>query len=136
MTQLAVNGWVYLEIRKGMYRLKQAGLLPNHLLQKRLKPFGYHPARHTPSLWLHSTKPMAFSLVIDNFAAKYITEADARHPRNALLRQIISLLNYFNSQKPRARQHGRTDKSKRPESHPAKERARARLRCCKTEPNY
>jgi hypothetical protein len=30
----------------------------------------------------------------------------------------------------------RTDKSKRPESHPTKERACACLRCRKTEPNY
>jgi hypothetical protein len=50
LTHLAVNGWVYLEIRKGMYDLKQAGLLANQLLQKRLKPFGYHQARHTPGL--------------------------------------------------------------------------------------
>jgi hypothetical protein len=41
LTRLAVNGWVYLEIRKGMYGLKQAGLLANQLLHKRLKPFGY-----------------------------------------------------------------------------------------------
>jgi hypothetical protein len=33
-------------------------------------------------------------------------------------------------------QRGRTDKSKRPESHPTKECARARVRCLKTEPNY
>jgi hypothetical protein len=85
-THLVVNGWVYLEIRKGMYGLKQAGLLANQLLQKRLKPFGYHPARHTPGLWLHSTKPTAFSLVVDNFAVKYVTKADAHHLRNALLR--------------------------------------------------
>jgi hypothetical protein len=37
---LAVNGWVYIEIRKGMYGLKQAGLLTNQLSQKRLAPFG------------------------------------------------------------------------------------------------
>jgi hypothetical protein len=41
LKRLAVNGWVYLKIRKGMYGLKQAGLLENQLLQKRLKPFGY-----------------------------------------------------------------------------------------------
>jgi hypothetical protein len=35
-----------------------------------------------------------------------------------------------------ARPHGRTDKSKRPESHPTKECARARVRCLKTEPSY
>jgi hypothetical protein len=40
ITALAVDGWVYIEIRKGMYGLKQAGLLANQLLQKRLSPFG------------------------------------------------------------------------------------------------
>jgi hypothetical protein len=44
---LAVDGWVYIKIRKGMYGLKQAGLLPNKLLQTRLAPFGYYP-RATP----------------------------------------------------------------------------------------
>jgi hypothetical protein len=43
LTGLAVNGWVYMEIRKGMYGLKQAGLLANQLLQKSLKTFGYYP---------------------------------------------------------------------------------------------
>jgi hypothetical protein len=30
---LAIDSWVYIEIRKGMYGLKQAGLLANQLLQ-------------------------------------------------------------------------------------------------------
>jgi hypothetical protein len=33
---LAVDGWVHIKIRKGMYGLKQAGLLANQLLQIRL----------------------------------------------------------------------------------------------------
>jgi hypothetical protein len=37
---------------------------------------------------------------------------------------------------PQMRAHGRTDKSKRPESHPTKECAHACVRCLKTEPNY
>jgi hypothetical protein len=41
---LAVDGWVYIEIRKGMHGLKQAGLLANQLLQTCLAPFGYYPA--------------------------------------------------------------------------------------------
>jgi hypothetical protein len=85
LKRLAVNGWVYLEIRKGMYGLKQAGLLANQLLQKRLKPFGYYPARHTPGLWFHNTKPTAFSLVVDDFAVKYVTKSDANHLHDALL---------------------------------------------------
>jgi hypothetical protein len=41
LQELAVGSWVYIEIRKGMYSLKQAGLLTNQLLQHRLAPFGY-----------------------------------------------------------------------------------------------
>jgi hypothetical protein len=85
LKRLAVSGWVYLEIRKGMYGLKQAGLLANQLLQKRLKPFVYYPARHMPGQWLHSTKPKSFSLAVDDFAVKYVTKSDANHLRDALL---------------------------------------------------
>jgi hypothetical protein len=72
LTALALNSWVYTETRKGMYGLKQAGLLANQLLQKRLLPFGYYPAHHTPGLWLHKTRPIAFSLIVDDFAVKYV----------------------------------------------------------------
>jgi hypothetical protein len=85
LKRLTVNGWVYLEIQKGMYGLKQAGLLANQLLQKRLKPFGNCPERHTPGLWLHNTKQTAFSLVVDDFAVKYVTKSDANHLCDALL---------------------------------------------------
>jgi hypothetical protein len=50
LNALAVDGWVYIEIRKGMYGLKQSGLLANQLLQTRLAPFGYYPARHTGTM--------------------------------------------------------------------------------------
>jgi hypothetical protein len=69
---LPVDGWDYIEIRKVMYGLKQAGLLANQLLQKLLVPFGYYPARHTPGLWLHKSRPIAFSLVVDDVAVKYV----------------------------------------------------------------
>jgi hypothetical protein len=59
LTALAVDGWVDIEIRKGVYVLKQAGLIANQLLQKRLSPFCYYPARHTPGLWLHKTRAIA-----------------------------------------------------------------------------
>jgi hypothetical protein len=72
LNALAVDGWVYIEIRKGMYGLKQAGLLANQLLQTRLAPFGYYPAQHTPGLWLHKTRPISFTLVVDDFAVKYV----------------------------------------------------------------
>jgi hypothetical protein len=82
---LAVDGWVYIEIRKGVYGLKQAGLLANQLLQSRLATFGYYPSRHTPGLWFHKTRPISFTLVVDDFAVKYLGKHHAEHLRNALL---------------------------------------------------
>jgi hypothetical protein len=72
LNALAVDGWVCIEIRKGMYGLKQAVLLANQLLQTRLAPFGYYRARHTPGLCLHKTRPISFSLVVDYFTVKYV----------------------------------------------------------------
>jgi hypothetical protein len=86
LNALAVDGWVYIEIRKGMYGLKQAVLLANQLLQTRLAPFGYYPARHTPGLWLHKTQSISFTLVVDDFAVKCVGKQHAEHLRNALLK--------------------------------------------------
>jgi hypothetical protein len=86
LNALAVDGWVYIEIRKGVYGLKQAGLLANQLLQTRLASFVYYPARHTPGLWLHKTRPIYFSLVVDDFAVKYVGKQHADHLRNSLLK--------------------------------------------------
>jgi hypothetical protein len=70
LNALAVDGWVNIEIRKGMYGLKQAALLANQSLQTRLAPFGYYPAQHKPGLWLYKTQPISFTLVVDYFAVK------------------------------------------------------------------
>jgi hypothetical protein len=83
---IAVDGWVCIEIRKGMYGLKQAGILANQFLQNRLAPFRYYPARHTPGLWLQKTRPISFSLIVNDFAVKYVGKKHADHLRNALLR--------------------------------------------------
>jgi hypothetical protein len=85
LAALAISGWVYIEIRKGMYGLKQAGLLANQLLQTRLAPFGYYPARYTQGLWLHKTRPISFTLVVDDFSVQYVGKQHAEHLRNALL---------------------------------------------------
>jgi hypothetical protein len=86
LNALAVDGWVYIKIRKGMYSLKQAGLLANQLLQTCLAPFGYYPARHAPGLWLHKTRPISFTLVVDDFAVKYVGMQHIDHLQNALLK--------------------------------------------------
>jgi hypothetical protein len=86
LNALTVDGWVYIDVRKGMYGLKQAGLLSNQLLQTRLAPIGYYPARHTPGLWLHHTRLIAFTLVVNDFSVKYMGKQHADHLRDALLK--------------------------------------------------
>jgi hypothetical protein len=68
-----------------MYGFKQAGLLTNQILQKRLAPFGNYSSRHTPGLWLHKTGQLVFSLIMDYFAVKYMGKQCVDHLRDALL---------------------------------------------------
>jgi hypothetical protein len=45
------DGFVYCEIRKGMYGLPQAGIIAQQLLETRLAVHGYHQSTTTPGLW-------------------------------------------------------------------------------------
>ena len=61
------NGWVYINIWKGMYGLPQAGIISNKQLTKHLAPFGYLPTLHTPGLWKHDTPPSSSRLLLTIF---------------------------------------------------------------------
>ena len=50
---IAHNGKVYVEIRHGMYRLPQAGILAKKQLICFLGCYGYSHVPHTPGLWHH-----------------------------------------------------------------------------------
>ena len=78
------NGYVYMQIERGMYGLPQAGILANKLLRKRLEPHGYYEVDHTPGLWRHKTLPVQFTLVVDDFGVKYQGKENAMHLINAL----------------------------------------------------
>jgi len=78
------KGHVYVEIRRGMYGLPQAGKLANVQLQNFLEPHGYHPCPITPGLWTHTTCDIWFTLVVDDFAVCYMAKADADHLMTAL----------------------------------------------------
>ncbi len=73
------DGYVYIEVTKGMYGLPQAGLLANELLEKRLNEHGYKQSKLIPGLWKHDTQDITFTLVVDDFGVKYIAKADAIH---------------------------------------------------------
>ena len=70
LTAIAINGYVWAEVRKGMYGLPQAGILANQLLQRKLEPHGYRPVPITPGLWTHDTRKLQFALVVDDFGLK------------------------------------------------------------------
>ena len=53
--------------------------MANKLLKERLAPAGYYEVRHTPGLWKHVTRPVAFSLVVDDFGVKYVGKENADH---------------------------------------------------------
>ena len=80
----AYQGHVWLEIRKAIYGLPQAGILANKQLRTRLAKHGYFEVNHTPGLWRHVTRPVQFSLVVDDFGVKYVGEENAQHLINAI----------------------------------------------------
>ena len=81
---LVHNGHVYVEIRRGMYGLPQAGKIANDQLQQFLLPHGYQPCAFTPGLWRHVTRDIRFTLVVDDFAVRYTNDVDANHLLAAL----------------------------------------------------
>ena len=78
------DGWVYLEIRKGMPGLKQACRIANDRIKAQLAHFGFAPVPRTLALWKHTTKPIMFSLFVDDFGVKYIGKENADHLIQAL----------------------------------------------------
>ena len=79
LDKLAKNGFVYLEMRRAVWGLPQAGILANKLLRKRLLPHGYYECKHTPGLWRHLTRPISFTLVVDDFGVKYMGREHVEH---------------------------------------------------------
>jgi hypothetical protein len=67
LNALAKDGWVYIEMRWLVWGLPQAGILANKRLRWKLAPFGYHKCTNTPGLWRHESRPITFTLVVDDF---------------------------------------------------------------------
>ena len=73
------DGHVYVECRRGMYGLPQAGILAQKLLEERLSAKGYRQSTLTPGFWTHEWRPISFTLVVDDFGVKYVGEEHAEH---------------------------------------------------------
>ena len=66
-------------MRQAVWRLPQAGILASKLLQKRLALHGYYECKQTPGLWKHTSQPISFTLVVDDFGVKYTQQEDIDH---------------------------------------------------------
>jgi hypothetical protein len=78
------EGWVYIEIRKGMYGLPQAGIIARQLLKKRLSEKGYYQCQRTPGLWRHVWRCIVFCLVVDDVGIKVTNMDNIHHLTSAL----------------------------------------------------
>ena len=80
LRDLVTDGFVYVEIRRGIYGLPQAGRIANDQLVTFLAPHGYHPVPITPGLMRHDTRDIFFTLVVkDDLGIKYTDRVDADH---------------------------------------------------------
>jgi hypothetical protein len=79
LNELAFEGWVHIEMRRAVWGLPQAGILANKRLRRKLAPFGYSESVNTPGLWTHESRPISFTLVVDDFGVKYVTQDDVDH---------------------------------------------------------
>ena len=94
---LSSDGWVYLEIRKGMPGLKQDGRIANNQLKAQLTHFGFAPVTRTPAIWKHNTKPIILSLVVDDFGVKNIGKENADHLIQSLQKLYTISINWTGS---------------------------------------
>ncbi len=70
---------VFIEVRKGMYGLPQAGILAQKLLEERLNKHGYMQNQSIPGLRTHQLRLISFTFVIDDFGIKYVGQEHAMH---------------------------------------------------------
>ena len=53
--------------------------IANKRLQRKLAPFEYSECVNTPRLWKHDTRPILFTLVVEDFGVKYVSKEDVNH---------------------------------------------------------
>ena len=78
------SGYAYVEIKKGMYGLKEDGIISYKRLVRNLQPHGYAPVAHTHGIWTHTNLPTTFTLAVDNFGIKFFAADNATHLLDAL----------------------------------------------------
>jgi hypothetical protein len=76
---VASDGFLYIRLKGAMFGLKQAGIISNLELIKRLAVDAYVPCKHTPGLFKHKERNLYFCLIVDDFFVDYHYKSDADH---------------------------------------------------------
>ncbi len=79
LNELGLDGRVYIEMRRAVWGLPQAGILANKRLYRKLAPFGYYKSINTPGLWRHESRPLTFTLMVNNFGVKFVNKDNVDH---------------------------------------------------------
>ena len=58
------------------------------MLAKILNKDGYYQAKHTKGLWLHKTKSISFTMIVDDFGCCYNKREDVEDLINLLKKRI------------------------------------------------
>ena len=72
LAEKAHNRYIYTRVTNGLYGIPQAGCIAHEALLKYLDPYGYHPSSKNPGLWKHISRPIKYTLVVDDFGVKYL----------------------------------------------------------------
>ena len=90
------NGFVLMEISKGIYGLPQAGKLAQDRLVTHLATHDYIQCVNTPCLFVHRTNGVAFTLVVDDFLIKFKERSAVEHLFSAL-RELYTITTDFST---------------------------------------
>jgi hypothetical protein len=78
------NSSIYIRAKHSIYGLPQAGLLANELVKKILNKHRYRQSKLVPGLCKHDTRPIQFTLAVDDFDMKYVGKEHAHHLKKTL----------------------------------------------------
>ena len=78
-SKVTKDGYVYVDIRGGMYGLSHISILSQQLLHKNLNAQGHQKSDLTAIFWKHDCQPIYFSLCVDDFWVKYVGTQHAEH---------------------------------------------------------
>ena len=85
MALVHTDGYIYIQIIKGLYGLKQAALNAYKYLSKLLTNGGYESIPNTLGMWKHSTRRTIFNLCVDDFGIKYYNNEGKQIPANLIV---------------------------------------------------